>query len=145
MGRTRKEVVEDLNVALVAAGHSMRSASIALGLNHSYLSRFMQETGYSPDVLPEDVRLALARLIGIDEKILRISTPGGVFVNPSEGFEAHSETANRTKAYGTGKRTTDMRVDHLFQELGRIKERLDRLESESAPAGSHKKKGPARP
>jgi hypothetical protein len=127
MGRTRADVIADLNVALLAAGYTMRSASIALGLNHSYLSKFMRKTDHSPDVLPEDVRLALANLLGLDQNILRIGTVSEKVINTNAGFIAHSDRVVTTPS---GKRTTDMRLDNLLQEIGRIKERLDRLEGQ---------------
>lgn len=126
MERTRDDVIEDLNVALVAAGHSMRSASLALGLNHSYLAQFMRKNGYSPEVLPEDVRFNLAALLQVDEKIFRVPIRTGDFVNPAEGIKAYGKRAG---GVGPDRRTTEMRVDDLLQEIGRIKERLDRLES----------------
>lgn len=139
MGRTREQVIEDLNVALLGAGHSMRSASIKLGLNHSYLSQFMRKTDYSPEVLPEDVRSALATLLGVDEKIFRISTSSNREVNTSEGIKTYGK---RVAQGGTDRRTTEMRIDDLLQEIGRIKERLDRLEGQSAASEKDKKARP---
>jgi hypothetical protein len=131
-GRTRDEVIEDLNVALLAAGHSMRSASIALGLNHSYLSQFMRKTDYSPDVLPEDVRIALARLLGIDQMILRIGTFTHSTFNHLDTDSGYNRPARVVNHRASDRRTPDMRIDSLYEELGRIKERLDRLEGLSS-------------
>ena len=131
MGRPRAEVIADLNAALLGAGHSMRSASLKLGLNHSYLNQFMKEKDYSPEVLPEDVRLALAQLVGLDEKMLRIATGNEVALNEGEGIKPYSRSVPRV---GTDRRETDMRIDRLYEELGRIKERLDRLEAQQPPS-----------
>jgi hypothetical protein len=139
MGRTRKEVIADLNVALLAAGYSMRQASLKLDLNHSYLSQFMKETGYSPEVLPEDVRLALANLLGLDQNILKIGTGPDNAINPNEGFKAYGKPVAGAKV--SERRTTDMRVDDVLQEIGRIKERLDQLEGQQRSV-SHKKPRP---
>jgi hypothetical protein len=135
MGRTRADVIADLNAALLGAGYSMRQASLKLGLNHSYLSQFMKETDYSPEVLPEDVRLALANLLGLDQNILRIGTVPDKVINTNAGFRAHSD---RVVTTSSGKRTTDMRVDNLLQEIGRLKERVDRLEGQPVQSGQKK-------
>lgn len=143
MGRTREQVIKDLDRALKDAGLSMRRASLKLDLNHSYLSQFMRETDYSPDVLPEDVRQALARLLGIDENFLRIHTSSGDIVKDSD---IYSRQTRRVGTITHSGRTTEMRVDRLIEELGRIKERLDRLESglqaEQPTSGRGKKPRP---
>lgn len=143
MSRPRKEVVEDLNVAILAAGHTMRSASLALGLNHAYLSQFMKETDYSPEVLPEEVREGLAQLLGMNENNLRVSTQKRVKINPKDTIQPYGRNANGTQPHKqTRKRTTDMRVDDVMEQLGRIKERLDRLEgqTDTNPASRKDKK-----
>lgn len=138
MGRTRKEVIDSLGAALKAAGYSMRSASMALDLNPGYLSEFMRETGYSPEVLPEDVREPLARLLGIDEKTLKISTAAGVAVKHSEIIPRQTKPVRTVTHSGR----TEMRVDKLIEEVGRIKERLDRLEGQPAQSVGDKKSRP---
>jgi hypothetical protein len=137
MGRTRKEVIDGLAAALEAAGYSMRSASKTLGLNPGYLSEFMRETGYSPEVLPEDVREPLARLLGIDENFLRIRTAEGGIVKQYETSPVYSRRVGTVKDLG---RDAEMRIDNILLELGRIKERLDRLEGR--PLVSEKDKKP---
>jgi hypothetical protein len=135
MGRPRADVIADLNVALLAAGYTMRRASLALKLNHAYLSQFMREKGYSPEVLPEEVREGLANLLGLDQNMLRIGTVQDQEINPNEGIKGHSDRVVTTTS---GKRTTDMRVDDLLQEIGRLKERLDRLEGQPVQSGQKK-------
>lgn len=126
MGRTRDQVVDYLFVALAAANQTQRSASLALGLNHSYLNQFMKKTGYSPDVLPENVRIALARLLDIDEELIKVSDPAPLVVKTLEG----KTTQNGEPGKESGdRRSVQMRVDNILQEIGRIKERLDRLEA----------------
>jgi hypothetical protein len=139
MGRSRKDVIADLNVALVAAGHTMRSASIELGLNHSYLSKFMRNADYSPEVLPEDVRLALATLLGVDEKIFRIAPQTGIPINEAVGLKEYSKRVVSPIGDSTDRRNVHMRVDHILEELGRIKERLDRIEDQQT--AEHTKAG----
>lgn len=142
MGRTRDQVVETLLVALTAAGHSMRSASLALDLNHSYLSQFLKKKDYSPDVLPEDVRLALAQLLNIDEKFIKIDTPKAVAVKTFEGKPAQIGSASKEI---DGRRNVHMRVDSILEEIGRIKERLDRLEEERSGQQPNTSKSTTRP
>lgn len=142
MGQPRDRVIETLYIALAAAGHTMRSASIAIGLNHSYLSKFMRKDGYSPDVLPEDIRLALARLLDIDQNLIKVNPIGGAIVKDRDGISSYGIRAPRT---GAGRRTTEMRVDHIIEELGRIKERLDRLEGRGGAAAPGKGDKPPRP
>jgi hypothetical protein len=142
MGRTRAEVISDINVALLAAGHSMRSASLALDLNPGYLSEFMRETDYSPEVLPEDVRLALATLLGVDEKIFRVGPVLERTVNSPEGIKGYSKRIPAANGDTSDRRNVHMRVDFILEELGRIKERLDQLEGRPGQAGNTKKPGP---
>lgn len=127
MGRSRADVIADLNVALLAAGHTMRSASMVLDLNHSYLSKFMRKDGYSPDVLPEQIRLSLARLLGIDERMLRIDAQKPAEINKGEGNIRYAYKALGSES---DRRNAHMRIDNILQEIGRIKERLDKLEGQ---------------
>lgn len=134
MGRSRAEVIADLNVALVGAGYSMASASKALGLNHSYLSKFMRNQDYSPEVLPEDVRIGLAQLVGLGEETLRIDPHRPVGIKEGEGIKGYGKRVH-SNGDSTDRRNIHMRVDHVIEEIGRIKERLDRLEGRTAEPG----------
>lgn len=130
--KNRKEVVDFLNVALLAAGESMRSASLKLGLNHSYLSQFMRTDDYSPEELPEGVRKDLARLLNTSEENLRVRSEKPDSVNHVESPSTYGGTVEGTDS--TTRMTMEMR--HIYEELGRIKERLDRLEKQVAEQGT---------
>jgi hypothetical protein len=140
MGRSRDAVIEDLKVALRAAGYSMASASKALDLNHSYLSKFMRKKDYSPEALPEDVRIALAQLIGLGEEKLRIDTHRSVDIKKSEGIKGYGKDAPKTES---DRRNAHMRIDNLLIEVGRIKERLDKLEGQPGSDQAEDKAKPA--
>lgn len=51
------------------SGSDLKNASLAIGRNAAYLHQYL--TRGTPKVLPEDVREALAKLLGVDEDSLR--------------------------------------------------------------------------
>lgn len=65
MDDVRLRVIKALNKRRV----DLKTASLSIGRNHAYLQQFLY-TG-TPKVLPEDVRIALAKFLGINQEKLR--------------------------------------------------------------------------
>jgi len=70
---------------IAALGLDMAGVSRRLGLNHAYIQQFV--TKRKPRALPEETRLALAEILGVDERLLRIArrAPAPGLASPKGG------------------------------------------------------------
>lgn len=74
----------------------LKKASLACGKNHAYLHQFINRG--TPRKLPEDVRYALARHLGVDESVLRPEGDAAVSVPVPKPAPAPFPVAEESRA-----------------------------------------------
>jgi hypothetical protein len=126
MHTTRDQLVKFIIERLMDMAITPRSVSLSLGKSPTYLADFLGKKA-SPNVLDEDTRANLARILSTSEENLRFQR---AFVKTSVGLR-DIDVSHTGNGLPVVRRTVEMRVDSIFEELGRIKERLDRLEGQS--------------
>jgi AraC-like DNA-binding protein len=126
MHTTRDQLVKFIIERLTDLAFTPRSVSLSLGKSPTYLADFLGKKA-SPNVLDEDTRANLARILSTSEENLRFQRS---FVKTSVGLR-DIDVSHTGNGLPVVRRTVEMRVDSIFEELGRIKERLDRLEGQS--------------
>jgi hypothetical protein len=127
MHATRDHLVKFIIERLTDLAFTPRSVSLSLGKSPTYLADFLGKKA-SPNVLDEDTRANLARILSTSEENLRFQR---AFVKTSVGLR-DIDVSHTGNGLPVVRRTVEMRVDSIFEELGRIKERLDRLEGLSS-------------
>jgi hypothetical protein len=73
MHQSRDSLVKFIDATIKNRGMTLRSASKAIGRNDAYLQQFVGKKR-SPEVLPEDARHALAAVLRVDERELRLAS-----------------------------------------------------------------------
>ena len=101
---------------------TLAEVSRAIGRNHAYLQQFLRRG--TPKALPEEVRIALARYLGIDETELRVPL-GGELHDPLSDAGGHQRRVPRSFAA----RLSIARAESVFETPSSFAEAagIDRL------------------